>query len=100
MQLIHHRLQRLREERALDVGRELSLVEVGQPLQQRPRLGAHVVSLRAFDAVSTAVRTAQRLVHPVSSSSSIHPHLQRHHHQQQIQPAASVQFGSSAARAG
>ena len=70
MQLIHHRLQRLSKERALDVRTELRLVEVRQSLQERPRLRSDVVSLRTFDAVSTAVRTAERLVHPAIVSTT------------------------------
>ena len=68
VQLVDDGLQRLREERALDVARELRGVEVRQSLEERAGLRAHVIALRALDAVATAVRAAERLIQPDNDS--------------------------------
>jgi len=68
VELVDDGLQRLREERALDVARELRGVEVRQSLEERAGLRAHVITLRALDAVATAVRAAERLIQPDNDS--------------------------------
>jgi len=68
VELVDDGLQRLREQRALDVARELRRVEVRQSLEERAGLRAHVITLRALDAVATAVRAAERLIQPDNDS--------------------------------